>query len=235
MTRLWSAIRLEIVIQNRQRFLHAGVFSGLIWLAVLLPMGPGLRAAAEPYVLLGDIAIIGFFFIGGSVFFEKQERTLSAVVATPLRFGEYLAAKVAVLCTLSLGVSLAVVTVAHGWHYRPLPMVAGVLLGTLVMLLVGFVSALPFASISDWFLFGTVPIAVMNLPVLHYSGLWPHPALYLVPTQGPLMLLGAAFGQVHPAPWQLVYATVYPVIWVALLAWAARSVFVRHVVQKVGA
>ena len=38
MTRLASALRLELTLQVRQRFLHAAVFSGLIWLAVLLPL-----------------------------------------------------------------------------------------------------------------------------------------------------------------------------------------------------
>ena len=57
----------------------------------------GLRPVAEPYVLLGDTCIIGFFFIAGTVFFEKQERTLGAVISTPLRFWEYLSAKLAVL------------------------------------------------------------------------------------------------------------------------------------------
>jgi hypothetical protein len=86
-TRLASAVRLEVTLQVRQRFLHAAVFSGLIWLAVLLPMPHHLRPVAEPYILLGDLAIIGFFFVGGSVFFEKQERTLGAVISTPLRSG----------------------------------------------------------------------------------------------------------------------------------------------------
>lgn len=235
MRRLVSAVRLELVLQNRQRFLHAAVFSGLIWLTVLLPMPSGLRAVAEPYVLLGDIAIIGFFFIGGSVFFEKQERTLSAVISTPLRFGEYLAAKVVVLCAVSLLVALTVVTIAHGSAYRPAPMLAGVLLGTLLMLLTGFITSLPFASVSDWFLFGTVPIAVMNLPILHYSGLWPNPVLYVVPTQGPLMLLGAAFDQVDLAPWQIGYAIVYPLTFLAVFVQVARAMFDRHVIQTAGA
>ena len=56
-----------------------------------------LRPVAEPYILLGDLAIIGFFFVGGIVFFEKLERTLGAVISTPLRFWEYLAAKLTVL------------------------------------------------------------------------------------------------------------------------------------------
>jgi fluoroquinolone transport system permease protein len=228
-------LRLEFTLQNRQRFLHAAVFSGLVWLAVLLPLPPGLRAAAEPYVLLGDIAIIGFFFIGGSVFFEKQERTLGAVIATPLRFAEYLGAKVATLCAISLGVALAVVTIAHGMSYRPLPLVAGVLSGTLLMLLVAFITSLPFGSVGDWFIFAVVPLAVMNLPVLHLSGLWPNPVLYLVPTQGPLLLLGAAFDQVALAPWQLVYSVAYPVSCLVGLSVVARAMFVRHVVRTAGA
>ena len=81
MTRLTSALRLELTLQVRQKFLHAAIFSGLIWLAVLLPLSHGLRPIAEPYVLLGDTCIIGFFFIAGTVFFEKQERTLGAVIS----------------------------------------------------------------------------------------------------------------------------------------------------------
>lgn len=37
-----------------------------------------VRRIVEPYGLVGDITIIGFYFIGGSVFLEKQERTLGA-------------------------------------------------------------------------------------------------------------------------------------------------------------
>ncbi|KBZ63478.1 fluoroquinolones export permease [Mycobacterium [tuberculosis] TKK-01-0051] len=234
MRRLRQAVRLELSLQVRQRFLPAAIFSGLIWLAVLLPMPEHLRRVAEPYVLSGDTTIIGFFFVAGTVFFEKQERTLSAVVATPLRFGEYLAAKLAVLLLVSLAVAIVVVSVAHGPSYHLLPMVLGVALGTLLMLLVGFISSLPFASISDWFLAATFPLAVMNLPVAYYSGLWPNPVLYVIPTQGPLLLLGAAFDQLRLTPWQVGYAIIYPVVGVAALWRAADAMFARYVLAQAG-
>ena len=234
MTRLTSALRLELTLQVRQKFLHAAIFSGLIWLAVLLPMPGSLRPVAEPYVLQGDISIIGFFFIAGTVFFEKQERTLGAVISTPLRFWEYLSAKLTLLVTISLFVALVVATVAHGFAYDPVPLVVGVVLGTLLMLLVGFTSSLPFASVSDWFLAATIPLAILNLPVLHYSGVWPNPLLYLIPTQGPLMLLGVAFEQVTLTPWQAVYAVAYPAVWVVGLCWAAKAMFGRYVIAKSG-
>jgi fluoroquinolone transport system permease protein len=234
MTRFASALRLELTLQVRQKFLHAGIFSGLIWLAVLLPMPQHLRAVAEPYVLVGDIAIIGFFFIGGAVFFEKQERTIGAIISTPLRFWEYLTAKLTLLVLISLFVAVTVAIVADGFAFDPVPLVVGVVLGTLVMLLVGFISSLPFGSVTDWFLAATIPLAVLSLPVLHYSGAWPNPALYLIPTQGPLYLLGAAFDQVTLAQWQVVYAVLYPIVCLAGLYWVARTMFFRYVVERSG-
>jgi len=233
-SRLTSTLRLELTVQVRQRFLYAAVFSGLIWLTVLLPMSPGLRRIAEPYVLSGDTTMIGFFFIAGAVFFEKQERTLAAVISTPLRFSEYLAAKLAVLLAVSLSVAAAVVTIAHRFAYHLAPMMAGVTLGTLLMLLVGFITSLPFASISDWFLAATIPLALLNLPMLYLSGVWPNPVLYLLPTQGPLLLMGRAFDQVSLAPWQAGYAVLYPLLWLAGMCWAAKVLFDRYVVAKSG-
>lgn len=235
MTRVVHALRLEVTLARRQKFLHAAIFSGLIWLAVLLPMTPRLRAIVEPYILLGDISIIGFLFIGGSVFFEKQERTLGAIISTPLRFWEYLVAKLTVLSALSLVVALIVVSVAHGIAYRPLPLIVGVLLGTLVMLLVGFITSMPFTSVSDWFISATVWLTLMSaLPMLHFSDVWPHPALYVIPTLGPLMLIGEAFGQLALAPWQVTYAVVYPVVCAAALWWLAKASFTRFVVARSG-
>lgn len=234
MNRWLSALRWEATTQVRQRFVHAAVLSGLLWLAVLLPMPQQLRPIVEPYVLVGDITIIGFFFIGGSVFFEKQERTLGAVICSPLRFWEYLSVKIAVLMAVSLVVALVVVGVTHGGGVFLLPVVAGVVLGTLVMLLAGFASSLPFSSVSDWFLSTTVPLAVLALPVLYLSSVWPNPVLYLIPTQGPLLLFGSAFDQLTLTPWQVAYALVYPLVCAAGLYRLAKALFSRFVVERSG-
>jgi fluoroquinolone transport system permease protein len=235
MRRLAAAVGLELTLQVRQKFLHAGIFSGLIWLAVLLPMPSDLRPVAEPYILAGDIAIIGFFFIGAAVFFEKQERTLGALISTPMRFWEYLAAKVVVLSAISLFVAIAVSTIADGFAYHALPLVAGVILGTLLMLVVGFITSLPFSSVTDWFLAATIPLSVMLVPpLIFYSGLWSNPVLYAIPTQGPLLLLGAAFDQLTLSTGQVAYAVTYPLLCLGGLCWAARALFDRFVVERSG-
>jgi fluoroquinolone transport system permease protein len=73
-----------------------------------------------------------------------------------------------------------------------------------------------------------------GLPVLHYSGVWAAPVLYLVPTQAPLLLLGAAFDQVALASWQLAYALAYPVLCAVGLWLAAKVLFDRYVVERSG-
>lgn len=234
MKRWFGALRLETTVQVRQRFVHAGVISGLLWLAILLPMPLHLRSIVEPYILIGDITVIGFLFVGGSVFFEKQERTLGAVICSPLRFGEYLSVKLFVLTVISLLVAVAVVMTTHGTGFHPAPLLAGIVLGTVVMLLAGFVSALPFATVGDWFLATVLPLAVLGLPVVYLMGVWQQPALYLIPTMGPLLLFAAVFDQISLAPWQIVYALVYPVVCVAGLYRLAKGMFGRYVIERSG-
>lgn len=234
-SRLATALRLEVTLQIRQKFLPAALFAGLIWLAVLLPMPHDLRPIVEPYVLIGDIAIIGFFFVGGIVFFEKQERTIGAIISTPLRFWEYLAAKLTVLVLISLFVAVIVATVCEGFDYALAPLVAGVVLGTLLMLLVGFSSSLPFDSVTDWFIASVIPLAIMlTPPVIYYAGVWMNPVLYVFPAQGPMLLLGAAFDQLSLAPWQVVYSLTFPVVWVVGLYWVAKRMFERYVIERSG-
>jgi fluoroquinolone transport system permease protein len=63
---------------------------------------------------------------------------------------------------------------------------------------------------------------------------WPNPAFYIVPTQGPMLLLGAAFDQVALSPWQVAYALVYPTLWIAGLCWVAKAMFERFVIADAG-
>ncbi|MFC7340212.1 fluoroquinolone transporter permease [Saccharopolyspora griseoalba] len=235
MNRLRAAVRMELLLQRRYKFLHAAVFSGLLWIAVLLPVPTGARGVLEPYVVFGDLGIVGYFFIAAAVFFEKDERTLDAVANSPLRFGEYLGAKLIVLTGLSVVLSALVATATRGVHYDLPLLVLGAALGALPMLLGGFCSALPFTSAGDWFLLGIVPLAVLTAPVFHYSGAFGWPVFYLLPTQGPLQLIGAAFGQVDLTGWQFAYPVGYPVLFVAVALPVARRMFARYALSGEGA
>ncbi|MGH8791948.1 MAG: fluoroquinolone transporter permease, partial [Stackebrandtia sp.] len=185
-------------------------------------------------LIFGDLAIVGFFFIVGGVFFERGERTLFATLTTPLRFDAYLASKLATLTLLSVVMTMIIVFSGVGLDFHPAPLLAGVVLCTLTFLLAGFISATPFASISEWVIPSTAVIGALNVSLVHYSGLWEHPVLYAVPTLGSILLFGAAFDRVALETWQVVYALVYQAAWIAVLWAGARKAFRRYLIQSEG-
>ncbi|GAA3760876.1 fluoroquinolone export ABC transporter permease subunit [Salinactinospora qingdaonensis] len=231
---LRSSARLELRLQKRYGFGYAALFSAVLWLAILLPIPADYRDVAAPLVLFGDLIVVAFFFIAGSVFFEKGERTLFALVVTPLRFRDYLLAKLLSLTLLSVVLSLIIIVGAHGLDFAAVPMLTGVVVTTVLMLLVSFVTAVPYPSITDWILPVSFLLAVLSLPLLHYSGLWQHWLLYLIPTQGALILFGAAFDQLTPTAWEVGYAVGYQLLWIAALALLAKRAFDRYIVAGEG-
>ncbi|MFI6395476.1 fluoroquinolone transporter permease [Nonomuraea sp. NPDC050540] len=228
-----AALLLDFRLQRRYGFWHATAFVILIWIGVLWMVPDNLLGAAMPYLLMADLEFF-MFFTAGALFFEKGERTLFALLITPLRFGEYLAAKLLSMAALAFLTCAVVVLADYGPGFDPLALLAGVTAMTLLMALAGFVTAPLFPSVSEWLMPSTIVIAVANLPLLDYSGLVPHWAFYLSPTEGVALLLGSAFHQVSLTGWQVAYAVLYPALWIALLCRTARWVFDRHVVTREG-
>lgn len=230
---MMSALRLDLRLQRRYGFLYATGFVILIWIVVLRLVPDQLSGPAMPYVLFGDVQFF-FIFIAGAVFFEKGERTLSALLTTPLRFRDYLTAKLVSMGALALVTCAIVVAIDYGLGFDPFALVLGVVPFALVMILLGFVTAPLFPSITEWLMPSTVLLLVVNLSAIHYSGLYPHPLFYLHPTLPSYLMLGVAFDQVSLAGWQIAYAIGYPLASIALLCMLARRVFDRYVVAREG-
>lgn len=230
---LATAVRMDFRLQRRYGFWYATAFVVLLWIGVLQLVPDALLGAAMPYLLMADLEFM-LFFIAGAVFFEKGERTMFALLTTPLRFRHYLAAKLLTMSALAVVTCVVVVLVDYGPGIDVLAFLAGVLLMALLMVLAGFITAPLFPSISEWIMPSTLVLVVANAPVVGYSGLYPHPAFSLVPTEGPLLLLGAAFDQVTLSAGQWVYAIGYPALWVAGLCLLAKRVFQRYVVTSEG-
>ncbi|MEQ7125685.1 hypothetical protein ABN034_14330 [Actinopolymorpha sp. B11F2] len=231
---LRAVVKLDLRLQWRYGFFYATAFSIVLWEVIVVLIPDGLKLTAMPYIVFGDSVLIGFFFIAGAVFFEKGERTLFALLSTPVRFGHYLTGKLATLSLLSL-VAAGVVSVSGaGAAFHPGMLFLAVVLCTLLFLLCGLISAAPFPSMTDWLIPSTGVIAVLNVPLLSYAGIWNHPVFYLLPTQGSLLMLGSAFGQLDLSGWQVAYALAYQLLWIVGLAWLARKVFDRYIVAKEG-
>ncbi len=232
MKRLLTTIACDIRLQFRNGFYYAAAFVAVVMALVLNQVRLFDLALLLPVFVLGNILVNTFYFIGGLVLLEKGEGTLAAQVVTPLRTGEYLAAKVATLALLALIESLIIVAAAYGSGFALLPLLAGVVLLAALYVLYGFVVVARYDSINTYLLPSVVYTAVLSLPLLDYFGLWQSWLFYLHPIQAPLLLLRAAFQPL--APWQLVYGVLYSALWIALMYLASRRAFDRFVVEREG-
>jgi fluoroquinolone transport system permease protein len=230
MSRLFATVRCDLRLQIRNGFYAATLFISAFWAAILLQAGAlDLRWLLPPMVI-GNLLIGTFFFIGALVLLEKGEGTLTAQVVTPLRVGEYLSAKLITLSGLALAETLILVPVIAGWRFDALLLVAGVLLAAALYCLFGFVAVARYTAINEYLLPSGVYITGLWLPLLAYMAQWRPWLLYLHPFSAPLALVEAAFGAA--APWQIVYGLAYSALWIALLSiWSGR-VFRRWVVEQ---
>lgn len=227
MRRLLATIRCDAVFQLRNGFYAATAFVTVIWVLILIQAGALNMQWLLPPLVLGNLAIGTFSFIGGLVLLERGAGTLAAQAVTPLRLAEYLAAKVATLAALGLAETLVIVPLLAGWRFSLTLLVLGALLGALIYCLAGFIVVVRYTAVNEYLLPSGLAMAALWLPLLAYTAQWQHWLLYLHPLSAPLALLQAAFAPA--APWQVVYGLAAALGWAALLGIGCGRAYRRWV------
>jgi fluoroquinolone transport system permease protein len=230
MSRLFATIRWDVALQLRNGFYAATLFITVFWALTLRQVGAlDLRWLLPPMVI-GNLLIGTFFFIGALVLLEKGEGTLTAQVVTPLRIGEYLSAKVITLSALALAETIVLVFVIAGWRFNALLLIAGVSLAAALYCLFGFVAVARYTAINEYLLPSGLYITALWIPLLAYMAQWRPALLYLHPMAAPLALVEAAFGAA--TPWPVIYGVAYSALWIVLLYYWGRRAFRRWVVEQ---
>lgn len=232
MRKLAAAIKMDIRLHKRYGFYYAAAFITVVWFALLRTFLSAYLTDAIPFIIFADLGIVGFYFIAGQIIFEKTERTIYALVVTPLTVAEYLISKLFTLTFLAWIISMIVVISSYGLEFNVLSFSLGVILMSLIVLLIGVIGVMPYNSISSFLLPSQLYFLVINLPLLYYWGWWQNPLLYLIPTQGALLLMKNAFTPIET--WQLFYAVVYQLIWLIILGRVALGRFEGYIVAQKG-
>jgi fluoroquinolone transport system permease protein len=230
MKRLLSTIRCDLRLQWRNGFYTATVFVTVVWALILLRAGTlDLRWLLPPLVV-GNLLIGTFSFIGGLVLLERGEGTLTAQTATPLRVGEYLASKVVTLTALSMAETLVIVPMLAGTRFNTLLLVTGGILAAALYCLSGFIVAARYDSVNEYLLPSGAYVAVLWAPLLAQLAQWQHWLLYLHPLNAPLVLIKAAFDPATPL--QVLYGLFYSLGWIVLLYLGSRQAFRRWIIER---
>lgn len=223
MNRLLAATALESRVGLRYGVVPVAAALGTVWTLVLLAVPAEAAGTVAAYLLFLDTAGFGALFAAALLLFERTEGTRSALTVTPLRAGEGVAARLAVLTALTLLIAVPMLAAALRGRFADLaqalpPVLGGVALTCLLLLTVCLAVGARSRDLSGFLLAAPLTVAPLVLaPLVHVSGILEHPLLYAVPTTAgaDLIRLGAAPGSPDASPAALAAGTVYAVAWAA--------------------
>jgi len=233
MTRLMSTVRWDVTLQFRYGFYYVSGFIVLVW-AVLLSQIPADSRfdLILPAFLAMNLLITTFYFMGALVLLEKGEGTLSGLVVSPLREGEYLLSKVASLSALAIMESLAVILFVYGMDFNWLFVIIGMTALAGFYVLVGFIAIARYDTLNDYLMPSMLFVTVLMLPMLDHFGMVSSPIFYLHPVNPMLALIRAGF--VESSTWEIAYGVIGSMLCVSVSFVIARRVFYRFIVRSAG-
>jgi fluoroquinolone transport system permease protein len=207
MTRLASTVAWDARLQFRQGLYYAALVVVGVWVAILWQLPAEGVEWLLPIALFIDMSVFGFYFMAGLLYLEKGDGVLEALVVTPLRATEYLLAKVVSLTLIALLGSAVLVLLVNGWRAQWHWLLIGVALNSWLMAMLSFALASRYDAINEFLIPSALWTLPTQLPMLDYFGIWTVWPIYLIPTQGSMILFEASLRQVPD--WELVYAVGY--------------------------
>lgn len=170
--RLGNLILWDIKFQIKYGFYMLYGILTVLYLVALFALPETWRENAVTILIFSDPATMGLFFMGAIILLEKSQQMPSAFAVSPLSAFEYIIAKVASLCAISLVVAtiLAFFVTADNL----LGTLLGTLLSSIIFTLIGIIIATKITSLNQFILW-TVPIELIGFvpAILHLFKLSP--------------------------------------------------------------
>ena len=233
MRRLLATLRSDVLRQYRNGLYGVTVAVGLFYVALLQLVPANHRIDLPlliPAFLMFNVLITTFYLVAGLVLLESSERSLGALVVTPLRVSEYLCSKVVTLTGLAIAENLFVVLIFYGWRFAVGPLLVGMLLLCSLSTLLGFALVGRYDSVNEFLIpsiFVSMPLFLPLLPHLGIVGAPLDLVFYAHPAQPAFVLIRSAFGTTSTT--EIAYGVAGGLGWLTAAYLLARDSFRRLV------
>lgn len=214
------AVLVQGELQRMQRYhiLTGGFVVALIWVLALYLMDAGMLRTMFTTVLFIDVVTMPIMLVGVSLYFERQEGSLKAMLVTPMSRSSYISSKIVVL-VLSGAITLAVLYI-YGRFFRSLDVHLPGLVVTVVLCaafhtLLGFLATYRSKDFTSLLMNVMAYMLLLGIPVLlEFTGLITQPVLtalmYALPPKAAMVMLNSAVSGAFD--WEFVYGILYFVV-----------------------
>lgn len=223
MRRLGSAIRFDMLLQARHGFYAAYALISTLYIFALRALPANWRETAHTALAFSDPAALGFFFIGGLLLLEKQQRIFDPMFVTPYAPAEYVISKTVSLSMLSLGSIVAIRVGVFGLQGQWALYLFGSAATAAFFTLLGLGIAARCRSVNGYFAASALYSAVFAAPLLRSLDIVDWAWLAALPTHATLLALESAYRPVSAGT--SVYIVGWLAAWTAGAAWWAHRMF----------
>jgi fluoroquinolone transport system permease protein len=231
MKRLATLIKWDFRLQFKYNLIYAAAYTAAFLFLILHFLVPHSHLKLFlPFILFTDPAIIGFYFLGALIFFERSERTLQGLMVTPVRLTEYFLSKIITLTVIALSISYIVVITTYGLDIDHCALILAIGLTSVFYVLIGFIFVVRVRSFNVYLMSSMFFFLLLISPLFYHFGLWRSPFFYLLPTQACLLLLRSVFIPIKT--WQLLYSVAYLLLWIGITWWWGYTSFYDYLILK---
>lgn len=181
-------VATEITLHRRYGILLATAALTAMWVVVLTVLPARVRIAAVPWVLLVDLATLGFFFVPALAVIERSNGVTAALRLTSLTPARALAVRLGLLAASAL-VAGTTVVLAAGLGWAP-DVFAGIVLTSLLVSLVAILMVGRATTLTTYLSRApAVAVPLIAPALLRGTGLWDSTLLAVSPMTGAFDLL----------------------------------------------
>lgn len=229
MTQLKTMLKWDVILQSRYKIIHLSILSVIVYYMSLVAI-PSLNTTEfKTLYLIMDPTLIGIMFVGALVLFEKTENTLQALTVTPMETRTYFLSKIISLTILSVVSGFLFVFLSHGIDFHYFYMIAGIVLTSIFLILLGFLLVARCRSINEYLALMMIAFLLLFVPpLIDLSGIYENVVFYLWPSQASFLLFNGVFGAI--SLYDTIYALAYLVIWIVGCYILAKKAFYTHIV-----
>lgn len=220
--RLTTTLRLELLIQARCFFPHTYLaLAVLTVVAFLFALPEPYQAWLVPPLMLGEPALLGLMLVGGMRYLEKNEGSLSALVVTPLRDGEYLIGTVLASVLLACAAGVVIQAGVIGFDIRIALLIPPLFLVASIVGLLGLALSTYAAEFIHFLMTRAVPVtALLQAPLLAYFDVLPRWVFAWVPTDPALFAFALLASDAFDPALYTFYVAELAVFCALAFAWA---------------
>lgn len=157
-------MRLKSLIINEARLLlkygiiYVYIIFTVVYLCLIAIIPTSAKAIMGTVLIFTDPAAMGLFFMGAMLLFEKSQRVESSLGVSPIKTGEYIAAKL--LPVMMIGILVSLVIALFSGVSNLLMVIVGVALSSNLFSLCGLIVGARIKTLNG-FMMATVPFEII--------------------------------------------------------------------------